>query len=123
MTTHLLQEWIPKAYEVRLTVVGDHHFAVGIHAQSAATRVDWRTDYDALTYDVMTCPDDIARQARAFLSAIGLTYGAFDFIVSADTGDHIFLECNAAGQWGWLAEECGLPIAEAIADELMRDNP
>ncbi|MGH3767591.1 MAG: hypothetical protein ACRDTX_20995 [Pseudonocardiaceae bacterium] len=30
------------------------------------------------------------------------------------------LECNPAGQWGWLAEETGLPIAEAIADELVR---
>lgn len=36
--------------------------------------------------------------------------------------DYVFLECNAAGQWGWLAEACGLPIAEAIADELIGDN-
>ena len=27
---------------------------------------------------------------------------------------------TAAGQWGWLVEETGLPIAEAIADELVR---
>lgn len=30
------------------------------------------------------------------------------------------LECNASGQWGWLAEECDLPIASAVADELTR---
>lgn len=60
-------------------------------------------------------------RARSFLSAAGLTYGAFDFIVTADTEDYVFLECNAAGQWGWLAEECGLPIADAIADELIGD--
>ncbi len=123
LTTHLFQKWIPKAYEIRLTMVGKHHFAVAIHAHSAATRVDWRTDYDTLTYEVINCPNDVAEQARSFLSAAGLTYGAFDFIVTADTEDYIFLECNAAGQWGWLAEECGLPIAEAIADELMGDNP
>jgi hypothetical protein len=29
------------------------------------------------------------------------------------------LEANASGMWGWLAEECGLPIAEAIAEELI----
>ena len=29
------------------------------------------------------------------------------------------LECNPAGQWGWIAEQTGLPIAEAIADELV----
>ena len=43
---------------------------------------------------------EIAELARAFLAAAGLTYGAFDFIATADTEDHIFLECNAAGQWG-----------------------
>ncbi|HWR48699.1 MAG TPA: ATP-grasp ribosomal peptide maturase [Pseudonocardiaceae bacterium] len=122
LTTHLFQEWIPKAYEIRLTVVGKRDFAVAIHAHSAAARIDWRTDYDALTYEVMDCPAEVAERARVFLSAAGLTYGAFDFIVTADTEDYVFLECNAAGQWGWLAEECGLPIAEAIADELIGDD-
>ncbi len=118
LTTHLFQEWVPKAYEVRLTMVGERAFAVAIHAHSAGARVDWRTDYDALTYEVVDCPTEIADRACAFLSAAGLTYGAFDFIVSADSGEYVFLECNAAGQWGRLAEECGLPVAEAIADEL-----
>lgn len=98
-----------------------HHFAVAIHAHSARTRVDWRSDYDALTYTEIQCPADIAERAHAFLCAAGLVYGAFDFIVTPDTKHYTFLECNAAGQWGWLAEECGLPIAEAIADELTGD--
>lgn len=122
LTTHLFQEWIPKAYEIRLTVVGKRHFAVAIHAHSAGTRIDWRTDYDALTYEVIDCPPAVVELAHGFLSVAGLIYGAFDFIVTAGTGDHIFLECNAAGQWGWLAEECGLPIAQAIADELTGDT-
>jgi ATP-grasp ribosomal peptide maturase len=123
LTTHLFQEWIPKAYEIRLTVVGKRYFAVAIHAHSAATRIDWRTDYDSLTYEVIECPVEIAELACEFLLAAGLTYGAFDFVVTAGTEDYIFLECNAAGQWGWLAEECGLPIAQAIADELTGDIP
>lgn len=119
LTTHLFQQWIPKAYEIRLTVVGEHSFAVAIHAASAGTRVDWRTDYDSLSYEVVDCPADVLDRARSFLSMAGLRYGAFDFVVSADTEEYIFLECNAAGQWGWLAAECGLPIAEAIAHELI----
>lgn len=121
LTTHLFQQWIPKAYEVRLTVVGKHHFAVAIHAHSTSTRVDWRSDYDALTYTVIQCPAEVVDRAHDFLRAAGLVYGAFDFIVTPDAEDYVFLECNAAGQWGWLAEECGLPIAEAIADELTWD--
>jgi D-alanine-D-alanine ligase-like ATP-grasp enzyme len=51
----------------------------------------------------------------AYLRAFGLIFGAFDFSVTPD-GRWWFLECNPAGQWGWLTEETGLPIA----DELVR---
>jgi hypothetical protein len=67
VTTHLFQEWIPKAHEIRLTMVGKRHFAVAIHARSAGTLVDWRTDYDALTYEVIDCPTEVAEQAHGFL--------------------------------------------------------
>jgi hypothetical protein len=33
-------------------------------------------------------------------------------------GAWVVLEANGSGMWGWLAEECELPIAEAIAEEL-----
>ncbi len=71
---------------------------------------------------MVDCPEGIAHGARAFLAAADLTYGAFDFAVAADSGEWTFLECNAAGQWGWLAEECGLPIAAAIAGELTKEH-
>jgi hypothetical protein len=32
----------------------------------------------------------------------------------------VALEANANGMWGWLAEECNLPIGEAIAEELTK---
>lgn len=122
LTMHLVQQWIPKACDVRLTVVGPHLFPVAIHAHSETTRIDWRTDYDALTYEVIDCPPSVSEGVQSFLKAAGLTYGAFDFAVAQDTGEFVFLECNGAGQWGWLAEECGLPIADAIADELIREE-
>lgn len=119
-TAHLFQRWIPKAYEVRLTVVGAQLFPVAIHASSEHARVDWRSDHDALTYRVIDCPPAIADQVIRFLEVFGLCYGAFDFVVTEE-GRWIFLECNGAGQWGWLAEECGLPIAAAIAAELTKE--
>lgn len=117
-TAHLFQAFVtPKAFEVRLTVVGDRLFPVAIHAGSPAARVDWRRDYAALTYEVIGCPEPVAAGVRRFLAAYGLRYGAFDFVVTPG-GEWVWLECNGAGQWGWLAEECELPIAAAIADEL-----
>ncbi|MFI2435548.1 hypothetical protein [Streptomyces sp. NPDC018693] len=44
---------------MRLTVVGTEMFAAEIHAGSDAARVDWRSDYDALGYDVGKVPDDV----------------------------------------------------------------
>lgn len=116
---HLFQEWIPKAFDVRLTVVGSRFFAVAVHAGSAETIVDWRIRYDDLRYEVCQAPDAVRRGVPAYLQAFGLVFGAFDFSVTPD-GQWWFLECNPAGQWGWLVEETGLPIAEAIAEELVR---
>jgi len=117
LTAHLFQPEIEKDYEVRLIAVGAHIFAVAIHAHSPAARLDWRRDYDSLSYAVIEVPQDILQASHAFLARSGLLFGAFDFIVRPD-GEWVFLECNAGGQWGWLAEECNLPIAEAFAAEL-----
>ncbi len=119
LSCHLFQEWIPKAFDVRLTVVGEECFAVAIHADSPDTEIDWRTRYDELRYEVRETPDAVRSGVVTYLRAFGLVFGAFDFSVTPD-GRWWFLECNPAGQWGWLAEETGLPIAEAIAEELVR---
>ena len=116
---HLFQEWVPKIFDVRLTAVGDRCFAVAVHASSPEAKVDWRSRYSDLSYEVCETPDPVRHGVVAYLRTFGLTFGAFDFSVTPD-GRWWFLECNPAGQWGWLADETGLPIAEAIADELVR---
>ena len=61
LTMHLFQQWIPKACDLRLTVVGSQVFPGAIHAHSEAAKVDWRTDYDALTYEVIDCHHRLPR--------------------------------------------------------------
>lgn len=121
-TAHLLQAWVPKAYEVRLTAISGHLFAVAIFAGSEQAVLDWRREYESLTYEVVTCPAPVAAGVKKFMQSMGLRYGAIDFVVTPDA-KWVFLECNAAGQWGWLAEECDLPIATAIAHELTEEHP
>ena len=121
-TAHLFQKFVEKSYEIRVTAVGARLFPVAIHAGSDASRVDWRTDYDALSYEIVECPEPVIEGIARYLKSENLIYGAFDFVCAQDTLDWVMLECNAAGQWGWLAEECDLPIASAIADELIRDQ-
>lgn len=62
-------------------------------------------------------PEHIRVGIARYLRAASLAYSAFDFVVTPD-GAWVALEANGSGMWGWLAEECGLPIAEAIAEEL-----
>ncbi|MFD4660230.1 ATP-grasp ribosomal peptide maturase [Kitasatospora sp. NPDC058444] len=116
-TAHLFQEWVPKAHEVRLTAVGGQLFAAEIHANSAAAEVDWRSDYDSLTYRVCEPPAAVASAIRRMLGRLGLPYGAFDFVVSP-SGEWTFLEVNPNGQYGFIEQATGLPITAAICDYL-----
>ncbi|CAM5656495.1 ATP-grasp ribosomal peptide maturase [Streptomyces pilosus] len=116
-TAHLFQGWVSKAYEVRLTVVGEAMFAAAIHAGSEASYEDWRSDYGALSYTTTTVPHDVAAGMRRLMERLHLRYGAADFIVDPN-GEWTFLEVNPCGQWDWIQGATGLPIAEAIADDL-----
>ncbi|MFD8914083.1 RimK domain-containing protein [Streptomyces sp. NPDC059575] len=116
-TAHLFQAWVPKAHEVRLTVVGRRMFAAAIHAGSDAAHEDWRSDYGSLSYATTAVPDDVAAGMARLMRRLKLTYGAADFVVGPD-GAWTFLEVNPCGQWDWIQAETGLPIVQALADEL-----
>lgn len=117
-TSCQFQAFVPKRYDVRLTAVGSECFAAVIHAGSEASRIDWRADYPSLTYESIDTPEPVAAAVGAYLDQFGLSFGCFDFSVAKDTGDWWFLECNANGAWGWIADETAMPIAAAIANLL-----
>jgi ATP-grasp ribosomal peptide maturase len=121
-TAHQFQRWVPKAFEARVIVVGDHVFAAAIHAGNAASHLDWRNDYDALRYEPITPPDYVSAGVIAYCAELGITYGAFDFVVRPD-GGWVFLECNPGGQFGWIEEAISAPITETIADLLCEGLP
>lgn len=116
-TAHMFQEWVPKAYEVRLTAIGGRVFAAEIHADSDAGRIDWRSDYDSHTYKVCDPPPEVVAGALRMLDRLGLPYGAFDFVVTPE-GKWRFLEVNPNGQYGFIEQATGLPITAAICDYL-----
>ncbi|MGH3947643.1 MAG: ATP-grasp ribosomal peptide maturase [Pseudonocardiaceae bacterium] len=118
-TAHLFQTWIDKAFEVRLTVVDDAFFAVRIDAESPAAAIDWRTDYNNLTYSITDVPNDVRHRVAGLLDMLMLRFAALDFVVTPDS-EWVFLETNPNGQWGWLQEATGAPIAAAIADALTK---
>ncbi|MGH3392196.1 MAG: ATP-grasp ribosomal peptide maturase [Actinomadura sp.] len=116
-TAHLFQERIQKTVEARAVVVGERIFATAIDAHSDRARVDWRSDYDALTYRIIDLPGEVATGLVELHRRLGLGYGAADLICD-ESGRWYFLETNQAGEWGWLADAAGVEIAVALADLL-----
>lgn len=116
-TATQFQEWVPKQYDARVTMVGQRPLAVAIRASSSSAFVDWRRDYSALDYSVVEPPVEVTTGMRRYLDEFGLAYGAFDFVITPD-GEWVMLECNPMGQWLWLQEEAGLPVTAALADLL-----
>ena len=120
-TVSYVQEYISKAFELRVTVVAKKVFACKIESQHLADnegKIDWRQGYDhGLRYEPYDLPDNISEKCIKFLERMRLNFGAFDFIVTP-SGEYVFLECNPNGQWLWIEMETGLKISEAIADTL-----
>ena len=119
ITPGIFQALVPKAYEVRATVVGARIFAGRINSQaSTETMIDWRRRPFDIEKEPIVLPPDIEAKIHALMRWFGLIYGAFDFIVTPE-GRHVFLEVNPAGQYLWVEATTKLPITAAIADELV----
>ena len=116
----ILQEYVPKRSELRVTVVGDRVFAAEIDSQASRTsRNDWRHyDTDRTVYRPYDLPPSTERALVQLVASYELCYGAIDLILTPD-GELIFLELNPNGQWGFIEELANIPIADAIADQIL----
>ena len=117
----IFQQHIDKAMDVRVTVVGNRVFPVAIDSQSTEeTRVDWRRGSNTnLRHEIMTLPSQLAHYCVQLVQALKLRFGAIDLVKDLN-GEFWFLECNPNGQWAWIENRTGLPIAGAIAEEMMK---
>jgi glutathione synthase/RimK-type ligase-like ATP-grasp enzyme len=124
-TVSYLQNYIEKACELRITVVGNNVFACKIDSQlldDDKGKIDWRQGYEhGLKHEAYELPQAISDHCVRFLQELGLHFGCFDFIVTP-AGDFVFLECNPNGQWLWIEDATGLEISKAIAMALMKGN-
>jgi len=116
----VFQELVKKEVELRVACVGARAFAGAIDARrSERGRVDWRSARpDEVCWLPGELPADVAARLRALLERLGLRQGAVD-LIRTPTGRHVFLEINPVGEWGMLERDLGLPIADAIAGELL----
>jgi len=109
----ILQQMVHPKEDVRVTVVGSRVFA----ATTTSTSVDWRTQDPPASFQPYQLAADLAERCVEMVSSFGIRFGGIDLAIAQD-GEAFFLELNPNGEWGWL-EHAGLPIAEAIVDELV----
>jgi glutathione synthase/RimK-type ligase-like ATP-grasp enzyme len=113
------QEYIVKAYELRITVIGEKVFGIKIDSQlDKRTRIDWRPFCEICPHQLIDLPSEVDRFCRQFIRMQGLTFGAIDMIVTPE-GEHVFLENNPFGQYLWLEDMTGAPLTRTIADLLI----
>ena len=114
-----LQEYVEKAFELRITVIGEKVFAVKIDSQAhEETKVDWRLHTQMNPHSIFELPAKIEKFCIEFLKEQNLLYGAMDFIVTPNN-EYVFLENNPFGQYLWLEIETKIPLTEAMCDLLI----
>lgn len=111
----LLQEYVEKDVEVRVTVVGKEVFAAEIRSQvTPGAEHDWRR---VSAVDVEHAPHELPTRVVAgcskLVQRLGLNFGAIDLIRTPD-GRYVFLEINPNGQWLWVETLTGLRITESL---------
>jgi glutathione synthase/RimK-type ligase-like ATP-grasp enzyme len=113
------QEYVPKAFELRITVIGERVFPCRIESQRVEdAMIDWRlVDPFTLDHYEYPLPKKVSDALIAFLQQYGLCFGAIDMIVTPDE-EYVFVENNPNGQWYWIEQLTGMPMANAMASLL-----
>jgi ATP-grasp ribosomal peptide maturase len=116
----LLQRYVPKRADIRLTCVGARLFAARKTAEPG--QVDGRYGDTGHAWEAVRVPERIGKAVHEYVALAGLAYAAFDF-AEDEAGIWWFLECNQGGQFGFVELETGQPVSEAIALWLSQPKP
>ena len=122
----LVQEKIPKEYEIRIFYIDGTFYSMAIFSQSnKLTELDFRV-YDSskpnrrVPYNL---PSNIKENLHKMLTKIGLNCCSIDLIKSFKDGLYYFLEINPTGEFGMTSMPCNYTIYKKIAQTLIEmDN-
>ena len=89
-------------------------FAAAIHSQATDYQVDFRMSLGQAKVEPVSLPAEIEERLLQLMDRLGLVYGAVD-MRRTPTGEHVFLEVNTAGEFLFVEERTGQPIARTLA--------
>jgi glutathione synthase/RimK-type ligase-like ATP-grasp enzyme len=115
----LLQKYIEKSADIRVTIIGDSAYSVAIKPTQKAV-VDFRAvEIFNLPHSIIELPPKLTKLCVQLVRRLNLTFGAIDLVLTA-AGEYYFLEINPNGQWSWLELITGIPLTKAMCDLLSR---
>jgi glutathione synthase/RimK-type ligase-like ATP-grasp enzyme len=112
----IFQRYVPAVADLRVTVVGERVMAAEADARGGEYAVDVRFN-TGVTYRPHALPVEVERKLLALVRRMGLEYGAIDLRLTPE-GEYVFLEINPAGQFLYVEQAAGIPIAAAVAEHL-----
>jgi len=118
----LMQKYIKKKYEVRTFYLEEKCYSMAIFSQAdKQTSIDFRkyNAHNPNRYVPYQLPIEVETKVVAFMRAMDLNTGSFDFIRTED-GSYTFLEVNVAGQFGMVSYPCNYNLERKIAEWLIK---
>lgn len=120
----LVQEMIPKAFEIRVFFLDGECFAMAIFSQrDPQTQMDFRRYNDSTPNRNVPyrLPEEVADAITKFMRAMSLATGSIDLIRTPD-GQHVFLEVNPVGQFKMVSNPCNYQLERRVAEYLIRKD-
>jgi len=117
----LLQELIPKSYEIRSFYLAGEFYSMAIFSQAdPATEIDFRRYNSHIPNRTVPyrLPDTVCHRLRLLMERMNLETGSVDMIRSVD-GRFVFLEVNPVGQFGMVSQPCNYLLEKKVARHLM----
>jgi hypothetical protein len=99
--------------------VGEQVFGCRIDSQSTQkTQIDWRRQDRATPYSIYAVDQELSGRLVAMMKHYGVHFASFDLVVTPED-QTVFLEMNPATQFLWIEQITGMPITDAIIDEIL----
>lgn len=110
----IFQEYIPADIDLRVTIIGDETFAAAIHSQGTGYDVDYRMGLGRARVEPVDLPQVVEQALQGLMRQLGLVYGAIDMRRTPD-GSYVFLEINPSGEFLFIEDLTGQPLAASLA--------
>lgn len=121
----IIQEYVEKKFEYRITIVNKNFFICRIDNQKSNNslhKLDFRyADISQTPYEISDLPNKFKNKILKLMSYFKLNIAAIDVVLGTDNKLY-FLEINPMFEWLWIEQLTGMKISKAIAETLIKKS-